>query len=185
MKSREDIILYAKSKRNSFYKITAQYAFTFVMVIILFILCWDNVTLVFVGSAIIIVQTLLYFLLILPKYKTPPKIKTVEGEIVKLHREKFEVNVMKTYNYSTVRKPYSKYWRDSFTLTVFVKDAEGNIDSHVSKGVSEGICDFFSVGDKVLLITGVLLPLPLDTSDGRTLCPICGELEPKSDHKCK
>ena len=178
MKSREDLLLFARNKRNFFYRTTAMYAITLALAVVLFALFNDNVTLVFVMAAIVIIQTLIYFTVILPKHKMPPKIKATEGEIVKLHREKFEVNVMKTHSYSTVRKPYSKYWRDSYTLTVFVKDSGGNIVSHSASGVSSAVCDFFSVGDKVLLVTGVLLPLPLDTADSRTICPICGELGP-------
>ncbi len=183
MTDREALIAYAKGRRRSFAVRLAAYILSVALIIALTVLFFDNVTIMFLLAAALILLIVL-FARTYPKIKAPLTIKVVDGEIVKLHREKLEVNVMKTHNYSMVRKPYSNYYRDSFTMTVFVKAGNGEVIPHVASGLSSGICDYYSVGDRVLLISGILLPVPTNIKDTRGICPLCGELEPADDHDC-
>lgn len=108
------------------------------------------------------------------KLKAPFVITQRQGIIRKCHIEKFERNTMKTTSYSLVRKPYSNYFEDSYALSLFI-EADGKTLMKRAKNLSFAVCDYYKVGDRVLLISGCPLPLPLDSEDKRIINPITCE----------
>ncbi len=184
MQERAQLISYAKKRRCCFIIFLCCFTVLFLTLLSLAILFYDSVTLLFVFVAALVIISFLFFRF-LPNYRAPLKIRAVEGEIIKVYSQKFEVNVMKTSSYSLVRKPYSNYYKDSFTLTLFIMEADGRITPHTVPCVSESLCQYYSTGDKVLLISGVGLPIAIDTKDKRPICPLCGAIEPRDGHNCK
>ncbi len=184
MQNRSTLIAYARRRRTRFDIFLLCFTVPFLALLSLAVLFYESVTPFFILTAVLIILVFLFFRL-LPSYRAPLKIRAVEGEIIKVHSQKFEVNVMKTHSYSLVRKPYSNYYKDSFTLTLFIKDASGKITPHTVSGASESLCRYYSVGDRVLQISGVRLPMVLEAKDKRPICPICGAIEPSDGHNCK
>lgn len=125
-------------------------------------------------SAVVLAMALFLAATSYPRLKAPLVIREAEGVIKKCHIEKFERNTMKTSSYSLVRKPYSNYFEDTYALSLFI-EADGKTVMKRVKNLSFAVCDYYKVGDRVLLISGCPLPLALDSRDKRRLNPLICE----------
>lgn len=176
--TKEEIIEFMKKKRKHFILFLIAVFLPIVLAIAMGIIFFYNTVVLFIA---VVVFSISLFLLSTnyQTFKAPFVIKQTEGIIKKCHIEKFERNTMKTSSYSLVRKPYSNYFEDTYALSLFI-ETNGKTVMKKAKNLSFAICDYYKVGDKVLLISGCKLPLSVNTSDKRILNPISCEFINKS-----
>ncbi len=171
--TKEQILSEIRAKRIKFIAFLLSSLAAVILCVLAGIFFYYNTLILFLAAAVLAI-TLFLTATNFSKLKAPFVIIQKQGIIKKCHIEKFERNTMKTTSYSLARKPFSNYFEDSYALSLFI-EADGKMLMKRAKNLSFAVCDYYKVGDRVLLISGCSLPLALDTEDKRIINPITCE----------